>query len=245
MTDTAHVFAVPYVHNSPEKLELIVNACCEHRPWFDDPTWRDPVQRRTATVLYLSDAARSPNRLWEVWAGANLVGLLILNKVTVHTDAHCHFIFFDHKLANKRVLCLNAMQWAFEHLDLHRLSVEIPTYARALANFARKKLGFRYEAEARTPSWPKDAKPLSTLASCLGSRRHQATLYEGQWHDVLLLSITRQEFTDLHARPTIQRTDRPDAAVTSGTTVGTTDDGVHEELPPQSSADDSGANPYL
>ena len=65
MTDTAHVFAVPYVHNSPEKLELIVNACCEHRPWFDDPTWRDPIQRRTATVLYLSDAARSPNRLWE------------------------------------------------------------------------------------------------------------------------------------------------------------------------------------
>ena len=195
MPDTANVFAVPYTHDDPEKFAYIVEKCCDHRPWFDDWGWEDPEERKRIAIKYLSDAYTN-GKLMEVWDGANIVGVLVLNKVQYRTDATVHFLFFDHELANKRQLCLNAMKWAFEHFDVHRLCVEIPTYARALASFARKKLGFRYEAEARQFSWPKDAKPLSRRQAELGSRRHQATRYKQEWHDVLLLSVTKEEFDD-------------------------------------------------
>jgi RimJ/RimL family protein N-acetyltransferase len=192
MTDTPGTFARPYVHNDPNKWEYILDKCCAHRPWFDDAVWENEETRRGAASKYLADTWVS-GKLWEVWRGADLVGILLLTDIT-HSDAKCHFVFFDHKLSDKQSLCLSVMQWAFEHLDLHCLRLEIPTYARILIKFARRKLGFRYEAEGRAFSWPADATPLTERDAMLGARRHHATKYKGEWHDVLLLSITREEF---------------------------------------------------
>jgi hypothetical protein len=209
MADIAGVIARPYIHDDPERFHYIVEQCCEHRPWFDDYTWEDPALKRTAVIGYLVDAF-SNGRLWEVFDGG--------------------------KLANKRMLCLNGMRWAFGHLDLHRLSIEVPTYARALANFARKKLGFRYEAESRSFSWPQNAKALTVRLAELGSRKHQATLYKGSWHDVLLLSITNEEFDDfVRSLPQGSTADSPTAGL--GTAHDQPDQGVPGESAGLSSTD--------
>jgi RimJ/RimL family protein N-acetyltransferase len=229
VTDVAGVIAIPYQHNDPEKIRDMLDKACEHRPWFDDYTWENPEARRTAASKYLANAFMH-GRLWEVWDGAKLVGVLMLDEVRYRTDARCHFIFFDRKLANKRQLCLNVMRWAFDQLELHRLSCEIPIYARALASFARKKLGFRYEMEARQPSWPKGARPLNERLAELGSRRYQAVLYKGSWEDVLLLSTTRKEFDDFYERTQ----PRTGTAVEGGEATGSGSDGPDSGLRPES-----------
>jgi len=92
------------------------------------------------------------------------------------------------------------MEWAFSEHPKHGwpglevLRIEIPTYAHALGAWARKRLGFRYEAEDRLIAWPEGSRKLSKKLAELGSRKHKATLYKGEWLDALLLSVTKEEF---------------------------------------------------
>ena len=198
----SHIIATEFAP-TPDKLQTILDACCDHRAWFSDFLWTDPVARREAARAHLATMFVH-GKLWEVWnlQSSQLVGIIILGDIVYRTDATCHFIFFDRQLANKRDLCISLMRWAFEHMDLHRLSVEIPTYARALTKFARK-LGFRYEAEGREPYQHKDERlePLGLAKAYVGSRKYRATLYEGSWHDLLCLSLLREEFDALYGRP--------------------------------------------
>lgn len=183
---------------TPEIVSAVVEHCSQHRPWFSDWAWENPDRRAITTThiakLY-AEMQRGEGFLWSIWRGADLVGIINIRDTEYRTNASCHFIFFDRRLADKRDLCLALIAWCFDKLELHRLSVEIPTYARALVKFARK-LGFRYEAENRQPYTHKDERlePLGLAKAYIGSRRFQATLYEGQWHDALLLSLFREEF---------------------------------------------------
>jgi RimJ/RimL family protein N-acetyltransferase len=188
--------AKEYVHNDPMKLLTILDKVVAHRPWFNDFQWEDEDLRRQVAREYLADALAF-GKLWEVWKiteTVDLVGIMLLNRVNYKIDASCHFVFFDRDLQTKRRLCLEMMQWAFEHFDLQALRIEVPTYAHALIAWARRKLGFRYEAEARPISWPEGSRQLSKKVAELGSRKHKATRYKGEWLDALLLSITREEF---------------------------------------------------
>jgi len=223
---------------TPERLALIIEKLAEHRPWFDDRVWENREARVKVTNRYIIDAAQD-GAFWEIWKGwrdAELVGVALLNQVDLYNSAQCHFVFFDRKLADKQQFCFNAMDWAFERFELEVLRVEIPTYARALANWARKKLGFRYEAEARPFSWPANEEPLTATQAVLGSRKHKVTLYRGQWHDALLLSITREEFKSFHERLSKEgrRLDSADAGADAGS-------GEHSRRLPRSPAD--GADP--
>lgn len=248
------------IHTEPfsplpiEKFERIVTACSAHRPWFDDVIWDDPQTRREAVIAHLSDA-HNYGKLFEVWKGESLLGIILLNELVPFRDVRCHFIFFDSKLSDKRQLCLNVMGWCFTQLPVEVLRVEIPTYATALVKFALRSLGFRYEAERKIvverPTaigkarqcyaalhwslsqlpvrvsdpqyfeksaalflgtirnamteletrrdghsfrWPNHTAPLPAELAALGSRKHHATQYKGVWHDLLLLSVTQDEF---------------------------------------------------
>lgn len=200
MTLRAELLLLP----TPDTIHQIVEHCNDHRPWFADHLWNAPNRRAITTThvakLY-ADMLAGQGMLWGVWRDADIVGIINLGDIVPHTDAICHFIFFDHRLADKRDLCVSAMRWAFDRFDLHRLSVEIPTYARALVKFARK-LGFRYEAEGRKPYTHKDERlePLGLVQAYIGSRHYRANLYEGEWHDALLLSLLREEFDALYGR---------------------------------------------
>jgi len=186
--------AVPFDAYNVEKLAEVVSLGCEHRAWFSDIDWaQGEVHRRAMVIGRLSDLNA---RTWEVWRDAKLLGILQIDELVPQQDARCHFLFRDHSLVDKRQLVLNMMQWAFEHYKLHALRLEIPTYAAKLLGFARKALGFRYEAEQRQFSWPSSATPLDADAAKLGSRKHQAVLHGGEWCDLLLLSITADEFRE-------------------------------------------------
>jgi hypothetical protein len=184
--------AIPFEPTPLDKLATIVTKCCEHRPWFSDFDWEQgEAHRRAMVIARLSNLS---SRTWEVYREGEIVGLLHADEITPRVDAHCHFIFFDHELKDKRQLCLVTMQWLFDKYDLHALRAEIPTYAYKLAKFARNALYLKFESESRSFSWPANAAPIDADAAKLGSRRHQATFYEGKWHDILLLSITADEF---------------------------------------------------
>jgi len=196
MTDTAGVFAKPWEYDPPRWTQLL-DAVGDHRPWFRDEIWEDPAKRRQAAANLIVDALTN-GRVWEVFAGQTLVGVVIVNQVDFNNTAQCHFVFFDHTLANKRQLCLNLMAWLFDEWHLETLRVEVPTYARSLAHWVHKKLGFRYEAEARDLQG--SSERLTRRQAELGSRKYRTTQYKGEWHDGLLLSITRQEFDDFYGR---------------------------------------------
>ena len=190
MTD---ILAVPFDPLPIEKFEAIVTKCAQHRPWFDDALWNDEQTRRETVIAYLSDA-HNYGKLFEVWKDEELLGIILLNELVPFRDVRCHFVFFDSKLGDKRQLCLNVMGWALTQLPVEVLRVEVPTYATALLKFLRRSLGFRYEAENRPFSWPVNAAPLPANVAALGSRKHHATCYKGVWHDLLLLSVTADEF---------------------------------------------------
>jgi hypothetical protein len=187
------IIAVPFSPEPPEKLMAIVDKCQIHRPWFSDDAWMEgEVFRREQVIRRLADL---DSKSWEVYDNDQLVGLLHADQIVKGQDARCHFLFFDSHLKDKTAICWETMKWMFEHFDLHALRVEVPTYANKLTGFARKGLGFRWETEGRKFSWPASATPLTANVAMLGSRRHHAIKYQGEWHDVLLLSVTRDEFT--------------------------------------------------
>lgn len=174
---------VPYA----EVMEAILDGCADHRHWYSDLLWdQGPQARRTFASRYLADAYVN-GRVWDVWHGDAICGIFILNRVQPGLDAYAHFLFFDHELRNKRELCRVAMRQTFadDTLALHALRVEVPAHMGSLAGFLRKALGFKFEAERRL-SDPALAKK--------ASQRHDATLYLGSWENVLMLSITREEF---------------------------------------------------
>ena len=194
--------AIPFTPWPPEKLTAIIDKCVQHSPWFHDHLDTEALKRQ-AVIAYLVDA-NSNGKLWEVWRDDENVGILMLNQMVPFLDARAHFLFFDSKLSDKEALCRKLLAYAFDQIPLEVVRVEIPTYAKALLKYARK-LGFRFESEQRSYTWPTNAAPLSADVAKLGSRKHHATLYNGEWCDVLLLSQTRDEFfashKEHHGRP--------------------------------------------
>lgn len=196
MNDTASVFARPWEFDI-ERWSDLLSKVAEHRPWYSDEIWADEEERRNAATKHIAVALES-GKVWEVFKGAELVGIILVEQLNYGRSGTCHFVFFDRQLANKRQLCLNTMHHLFETHNLEILRVEIPTYAKALANWVRKKLGFRWEAETRSLSGT--TKRLTAEQAAVGSRKYHVTKYKGEWHDLLLLSVTREEFAQLHVR---------------------------------------------
>lgn len=172
-----------------EVMEKILDGCADHRHWYSDIDWdKGSEARRSFASAYIADAYVN-GMIWDIWHGDEICGIFILNHLRPGIDAYVHFLFFDNELRNKRELCRVAMKQTFADpkLNLHSLRVEVPDHMGNLAGFLRKALGFKFEAERRLPD-PALAKK--------ASQRHHARLYLGKWQNVLLLSVTREEFAD-------------------------------------------------
>ena len=200
--------AIPLDLRSPTKLEYILDRLVEHEnEWSDHQKGR----RDIASAILAEHYSGMPTFIFEVWRGddMSLCGLIGFRNILIGTQAELHPVFFDGKLRNgqgKRDLLLRAMDWACGMYDLHRLAIEVPETAMALVDFARKKLGFRFEGERRTIQQRRAAPQghitvrrwtavtPSAVEAEWGSRRYQAFFKGGHWKDVLLLSVTNDEF---------------------------------------------------
>ena len=200
-----HYLSVPFSPKPEAKVNYILDRLCEHDTWWSD---FERGRRETAARLLMAQT----NAIFEVWAfGSDVVqgqqpaGIVAITDIIPGVDAKCHFIFFDARLRDKTPLLKNMMAWAFGAFQLHRLSAEIPDYAFALVKYAREQLGFRYEGEGRTikqrderthtegrPRWVDQT--LTGWQAGFSSRRYQVVRWQGAWHDLLLLSITEEEF---------------------------------------------------
>lgn len=165
-----------------EQFSAIVDKCMDHRPWFNDYVWDEELLKRTLVIQHLSQAYAN-GRIWEVWKNDAICGILLVDRVNVGTDAYFHAIFFDHQLAGKRRIAFAAIAWAFEALQLEAIRSEVPAFMRILAKWMQRKLGFRSE----TP----DGQGVSV--------KRRAYLWKGKWHDVLTLSVTKDEFASVKA----------------------------------------------
>lgn len=194
--------------NPDARLSYILDRLVEHEnEWTDfEVARRDIAAAALARSLVYSDTA-----FFEVWhvEDAQPVGLVAFTQIVPQVNANFHFVFFDGKLRNvlgKRELLLRVMARAFDLWQLHRLSAEVPSDALALADFARKKLGFRYEGEGRIIK-QRRARPHGHLKlrswiehtpsawdAGWGSRKYQAIRRRGRWLDLVLLSVTCEEF---------------------------------------------------
>lgn len=100
------------------------------------------VKQRVASALLSSNAI-----IWEVWrrddAGnpVDFCGILRLSEVEPGCNAKAHFMFFDSKLKDKTPLLAAWRDWVLSNMKLHRITVEVPANAFALAKVANR-LGF-------------------------------------------------------------------------------------------------------
>ena len=119
--------------------------------------------------------------VWEVWReGDELpVGIMYLTYVIPGTSAVAHYAFFDGHLADKTEILESVIRWCFsDHPEigwsaLMRLTIEIPSFAHALARHAVRRLGFGGAFKYR-------ALPVEGV-------RRSAIRWRGEPHDILVL----------------------------------------------------------
>jgi RimJ/RimL family protein N-acetyltransferase len=197
--------ALPLTLTPMPKVSYILDRLSEHDSWWTD---FDAGRRERAAAILTN-----PNNvLFEVWKkgesspDAQPVGLVMFSSIMPNVDCQFHPISFDGKLSNalgKRNLLLSLMAWAFLNLGVERISAEVPEFAVALIRYARVKLGFRFEAEGRTITrWTRASRRRAEMvtqvpdaaSAALGSRKYRIVRYHGEWKDMILLSVTRDEF---------------------------------------------------
>lgn len=126
------------------KNDTILDACVAHPDRFlVSPCSGDP---RVLVAGLLTDP---DNAVWEVWRGATLCGILILDRIVARVDARLQFVFFDDELASKAPLLNDFVARCFSNFELHRLTFEAPMHMTTLTGFARRKLGFSVEGARR------------------------------------------------------------------------------------------------
>ena len=144
------------------------------------------------------------NRVWTVWRGSELCGVLVLTDIVPRISARCHFAFCDRQLLGRRQLIWNVMGKAFHDLDLQRLTVEIPEHLTPLIRFVQKRLSFRAEGEGVAAAHPLLAKVAPYVSNApqwaarLGSRSERAfyRTETNEWCDCIRLRLLRNEYEE-------------------------------------------------
>lgn len=174
---------------------LLLDAFCKSGYFCTYP--QTPEDQRIIGAAMLTNANNLP---YGVWHGGDLVGLCILTEVIRGSDALFHFLFTDGKLRSRRPVLSQFLGHCFRDLGFQRLSMHVPEFKPALLDFARIKLGFRFEGEAVAKAHkdvckiaPPDQRPHVFVAK-FGSRKEKAHYHDGRWQDVFRLRLLSEEY---------------------------------------------------
>ena len=182
----------PFAGN-PARNDVILRTCAEMPNLF--PLRPESVEERMVAVAHTLTA---PDTVaWEVWRHDTLCGILILSKIVPQLDALAHFAFFDRQLFGRTKLMQRVIGQAFERFQLERLTAEVPEHMTALIDFARRKLGFRYEGEAAAEA---AGIPRARWVASWGSRRERSYWDSGTWRSTMRLRLLRTEHEALGTR---------------------------------------------
>lgn len=213
------LFCVPYVFQregeTPEHAGArggaILDQMVAHPMWFAAGAPSEGIREQSAWLL-----THPEHWKWECWLGGRLVGMIVLSKITPKVDALLHFTFFGTSLFSARQLLWNFLGYAFEHLDLQRISFEAPEHVKGLVTFMREKLCFLYEGEVHSREHriaqflaSNKAGIYHTAAAPMwvakqGSRREHAHFDGKQWRDILLLRLLRSEWSSHDGTPGVE-----------------------------------------
>lgn len=176
------------------KVHKMISTIIKHESFFtdftkacDDACGICPQCQATKAIV-TQNLADPKSMAWEVWrldedSGdlVDFVGILRLSRVNLGCDATAHYFFFDGKLRDKTALLLAWAKWGFsDHPGwpaLHRVTIEIPAHAFALARHATKRLGF---------GGPFVYQSGDTTLPVEGVKK-DAMLWRGTWHDLLIM----------------------------------------------------------
>lgn len=188
----------------PERVSGVLDHFCAHPLWMVQALGPEEMRVAAAAVLTSPD-----NRIWEVWRGGEMCGLLLLTNIIPMVDAQVHFTFMDRNLIGKTRLIVNWMRDCVAMFDFQRLTAEVPEYEPRLRKFYRNKLGFRYEGEGsvkdRMTRWLGHMKPEAALEQMavefadLSSRRERSIRGRSgpdEWKDLIRLRVLRGELLD-------------------------------------------------
>ncbi len=154
---------VKHLHLSLDKLAQIWEQFNRSKSMFSDLTQGDA---KLFEIVILS-----PDSFWlEVLDEEDkLVGLIYLTNIQWVIDAEAHLIFFDRRLAEKKILCELVMKWIFQTFPFRRLTATIPAIYFATIRLA-KHIGFKEEG-----------------------RKRESQLIGNKWVDEEILGILRAE----------------------------------------------------
>ena len=119
----------------------------------------------TSFITQDGDSIKANGIIWEV----DDVGLFFITDIYPNYQATGHFTFWDRRFRGREVLLKTALKYAFKEFDFHRIITEVPLYTPATLG-AVERVGFVKEGRLRKATW-----------------------YQGEWWDVNLYSILREE----------------------------------------------------
>lgn len=189
------VVAYDPFRGDPAKNVLILDQLCARPEWTVAPLSPEAMR-----VNYAANLTHPAHRIYEVWRGGQLVGILTLTRVVPGLEAVLHFVFFDGNLTGKRRLLRHFISTCFRDHGFRRLVMQVPEPVETLIRFARVKLGFRFEGETGVSDHPALARlgmdnPQVWVAR-QGSKKEQAHWHDGRWVDVVNLRLLASEWTE-------------------------------------------------
>ena len=174
------------------KTQLIVRRCAAHEAFFSDymkgcsgqcnGLCSDKAATcKIAKAAVVATLAKPDTLLWEVWTTdaasqpIDLVGILRLSELVTGCSAKAHYFFFDGKLHDKTPLLAAWKAWGFapEGAGLHRVTIEVPAYAKALGYHACRHLGF--------------GGPYKVDRLAVEGVMRDAIKWRGAWHDIYIM----------------------------------------------------------
>jgi RimJ/RimL family protein N-acetyltransferase len=105
-----------------------------------------------------------------LWVIDDFVGMYYITNIYETDEALVHYTFFDRTHHGRYDLTIKMLNHVFDTYGFHRLSVEIPLYASDYSFKFIESLGFHPEG-----------------------RRRKSTRFNGEWFDVKLFGIFKEE----------------------------------------------------